>query len=208
MKSNFRFAGILVLTLAAMSAVFSPGGFKHATAAGNATTSCSIPNNVVCTVSSPFGVKHVTVTLHTSRGDAKVVDESFRCESPVQVSWDPIVPSSSMKVDTCDSLSATNAIAVVQQGSGLKKVVAGPVGPAITRGSLSNGAPTIQKAHWGCGPASAQPFLPCGILQSYCALIGGNYEPTESPTPSPEPEEPSGTCETPVWPPAPEPHGG
>jgi hypothetical protein len=74
--------------------------------------------------------------------------------------------------------------------------------PSVS-GGLTTQGPTLQKHTWGCGPATGAPFLPCGVLQSYCAAIGGNYDPYESPVPSPEPEEPSGHCETPEWPPAP-----
>jgi hypothetical protein len=102
MSIAFRFTGILVLALAALAAAFSTGGAKQAEAAGE-TIDCEIPLAVVCEISHPNGIARVTVTVDFGPeiGKIDVVDEVFRCEKTVTVSWDPIVPNAEFNVVPC-----------------------------------------------------------------------------------------------------------
>jgi hypothetical protein len=58
---------------------------------------------VVCEISHPNGIAHVTVTVDFGGdiGEVDVVDEAFNCEKTVSVGWDPIVPNATFSVEPC-----------------------------------------------------------------------------------------------------------
>jgi hypothetical protein len=157
---------------------------------------CTVHQQVDCDISSTLGIRHITVTLHTAASDKKAVDQNYRCVRKASLQWDPIVPYSSMRIDECKSTTMPSNFAVAVYGNNeMRRVLVGTADYA--------GVPTVAKSHWGCGPESSTPFLPCNILQGFCALAGGNYNPEESPTPadpSHPPSEPSASCELPEWP--------
>ena len=100
MSTTYRFAGLLILALAALVAALGIAT-RPADAAGT-TIECTIPNHIECVVSNPDGIAHVTVTMMTGLGPVAVVDKSYNCQTSVMVSWDPIVPNAYFDVETCD----------------------------------------------------------------------------------------------------------
>lgn len=67
--------------------------------------SCTVPNNVVCTISSSKGLKEVTIYSNTGRGTVAIVDKDYRsCPKTVNVSWDSAYPMSSKKIVECGSM--------------------------------------------------------------------------------------------------------
>jgi len=103
MKS-FRIVGLMVLAIAGAVAAIGPDNSGNANAGGPHSIDCEIPNNVVCEVSSPFGIKHVVVKVDFGDlGIINVVDDHFYgCPGSVSVHWDPIVPNATFEVETCD----------------------------------------------------------------------------------------------------------
>ena len=53
---------------------------------------------------------------------------------------------------------------------------------------LETGGEDLKKSI-SCGPGSSSPFTPCDLVKSFCAAMGGDYEP--------------GSCTLPDWPPPP-----
>lgn len=71
-------------------------------AAAAATMSCSIPNQVVCTVTSAKGLRSVLIKAQTPQGTVALVDKSYRsCPKSAKVSWDSAYHSSSTKFVEC-----------------------------------------------------------------------------------------------------------
>ncbi len=68
--------------------------------------SCSVPNSVVCTVTSFKGLKEVEVFSNTPQGVIKVVDKSYRnCPTSVKVGWDSAYQMSSKKIVECGGIN-------------------------------------------------------------------------------------------------------
>jgi hypothetical protein len=76
---------------------------------GGASLDCSIPNNVVCTVSSNKGVKSVRVTANGPYGAFNLVDKAYRaCPKQVTISWDSAYHSTGHQIVECSSMKLTN----------------------------------------------------------------------------------------------------
>ena len=92
MTMNIRNAILASATTAAILAASSVSGaaqFVAAPMAAGASMNCSIPNNVVCTISSAKGLKSVKITANTPQGTINLVNKSYHsCPKQVTVSWD------------------------------------------------------------------------------------------------------------------------
>lgn len=88
---------------AAVAAVVASGlAFAAPTTANAASMSCSVPNAVVCTVTSRTGIKSVRVTGETPFGVVNLVDRSYRgCPRRVKVSWDSAYASKGKHIVEC-----------------------------------------------------------------------------------------------------------
>jgi hypothetical protein len=104
MNIGMRFAGVMVVGLAALVASVGFGGGGSKAEAAGATISCSVPLDVVCDVTHPDGIANVTVLVDF--GDLGVVDVVNKdyptCPKDVTVSWDPIVPNATIVVTPCE----------------------------------------------------------------------------------------------------------
>jgi hypothetical protein len=69
-----------------------------AAAPNDASISCTTPNNVVCQVAHPNGIRHVIV----KQGNLVIVDNTFQCESPATVHWDSAYHADEFMVATCN----------------------------------------------------------------------------------------------------------
>jgi hypothetical protein len=97
-------ASTAALVLVAGSASFA-GKFVAMPAASGAQISCSIPNNVVCTISSAKGLKSVKILSTTPQGTVAVVDKTYRsCPKQVKVSWDSAYQSSGNQIVECSPM--------------------------------------------------------------------------------------------------------
>ena len=71
---------------------------------GGAAINCSVPNNVVCTITSNKGLKSVKINSNTPQGTVAVVNKSYRsCPKQVQVSWDSAYQASSTQIVECSA---------------------------------------------------------------------------------------------------------
>jgi hypothetical protein len=110
MKQVQRIAALALVVGAALIGGMLGGRATDAGAAGSNIT-CAIPNNVVCTVSNPLGIKSVKVNVNFGGGigNVAVVDETYvSCPKSVNVHWDPIVPNYAFTVEACSGLKVTN----------------------------------------------------------------------------------------------------
>lgn len=72
---------------------------------GGAAIDCSVPNNVVCTITSNKGLKSVKISSNTPQGTIAVVDKNYRgCPKSVQVSWDSAYQAGSTQIVECGSM--------------------------------------------------------------------------------------------------------
>ena len=101
----------LVLTATALvgSALAANSGAAEIRATGvqraGATMTCSVPNNVVCTVSSAKGLKAVVVKANTGFGVVNIVDETYNaCPKQVQIHWDSAYQMSGKQIVECGGL--------------------------------------------------------------------------------------------------------
>lgn len=91
---------------AALSTVLVSGGLVGSAPAEAATMNCSVPNNVVCTVTSATGVRSIKVFSNAGFGTVAVVDKSYRnCPRSVKVSWDSAYQSSGTQIVECSGVS-------------------------------------------------------------------------------------------------------
>jgi hypothetical protein len=163
---------------------------------------CTVRQSVACDISSTLGIKYITVTLRTPGVRRKTMRQAYNCVGNAAIQWDPAVAYASIGVETCESPSVASNFAVAVYGKyDMRHVLVGRVDATASLAA----APSSVKhtTWWNCGPHSSSPFLPCDTLQRFCALTGGNFDVHDRPLPSPDPEEPSGTCEIPEWPPEP-----
>jgi V8-like Glu-specific endopeptidase len=116
--SRFSLLFLVLFFLLAASVLFAGRAAvaDHAVDAGHAvagpddtTIDCSVPLNVVCDVTDPDGIQRVQVELQTAQGAVFAVDETFDCQTSVQVSWDPIVPNAEFTVEQCAGLGGIKA---------------------------------------------------------------------------------------------------
>lgn len=106
MKQVQRIAALaLVVGSALVGGMF--GSQAHDAGAAGTSIDCSIPLNIVCTVSNPAGIKSVKVNVDFGGeiGTIAVVNKTYpNCPKTVDVHWDPIVPNYAFAVETCDGL--------------------------------------------------------------------------------------------------------
>ncbi|XWN31422.1 MAG: hypothetical protein ROR55_28895 [Devosia sp.] len=87
---------------AAVAAVIASGFAFAAPTANAASMSCSVPNAVVCTITSRTGIKSVRVTGQTPFGVVNLVDRNYRgCPRRVKVSWDSAFSSKGRHIVEC-----------------------------------------------------------------------------------------------------------
>ena len=98
-------ASTAALVLAAGSVSFAGKFVAMPASGGGAQISCSVPNNVVCTITSAKGLKSVKILSNTPQGTIAVVDKTYRsCPKQVQVSWDSAYQSSGNQIVECSSM--------------------------------------------------------------------------------------------------------
>jgi hypothetical protein len=91
--------------LAAGSASFAGKFVAMPAAGGGAQISCTVPNHVVCTVTSNKGLKSVKISANTPQGTIAVVDKTYRaCPKQVQVAWDSAYQASNTQLVECASM--------------------------------------------------------------------------------------------------------
>ena len=199
MKQAQRIAALFLVAGAALLGGFFGGNATDAGAAGT-TINCNIPNNVVCTVSNPAGVKSVKVTVDFGNlGNIAVVDETYpACPKSVDVHWDPIVPNYDFTVEACSELKLTNGNPLVVGGATVKGIIA--IGPAASRQAnhrthrpitvtmrADQTFPTVPGLGLTGGPQDGvlaipescggpYSFIPCDQwFKSLCHILGGDY---------------------------------
>jgi hypothetical protein len=95
----------LLTAAAVVAAIASPAfaqSFATAPARSGASISCSIPNNVVCTITSQKGLKKVVIKSNTPQGTVNLVNKTYySCPKSVTVSWDSAYHSSSNQFTEC-----------------------------------------------------------------------------------------------------------
>jgi hypothetical protein len=97
-------ASTAALVLAAGSASFAGKFVAMPASKGGASINCSIPNNVVCTISSAKGVKSVKISASGPNGAFDLVNKSYRsCPKQVKVSWDSAYQGNSTQIVECSS---------------------------------------------------------------------------------------------------------
>ena len=205
MKQAQRIAALFLVVGAALLGGFFGGKATDAGAAGT-TVNCNIPNNVVCTVSNPAGIKSVKVTVDFGNlGNIAVVDQTYpACPKSVDVSWDPIVPNYHFTVEACSELKLTNGNPPVVGGT-LKGVIAitpAPSGqgshrthkPIVMVLRADQTFPTAPGLGLTGGPQTGvlaipescggpYSFIPCNQwFKSLCSILGGDYIPGEGGT--------------------------
>lgn len=97
----FALASLTVISAAGLNSV-GAAQFAAANATrGGASINCSVPNNVVCTITSQKGVKSVKITANTPQGTINLVNSNYNCPKSVQVGWDSAYQAASTKVVEC-----------------------------------------------------------------------------------------------------------
>ncbi len=70
------------------------------------TVNCTIPNNVVCKISSNKGIRSVKIKANTPFGTIDLVNKSYAgCPASVEVHWDSAYNSSSQQIVECSGVS-------------------------------------------------------------------------------------------------------
>ncbi|MCQ0990245.1 hypothetical protein [Jiella marina] len=94
-----------LVALGALGSVADAGQFKAAKIqSAGASISCSIPNAVVCSISSNKGIRSVKIRANGPNGPFNLVNKSYPgCPKSVKVSWDSAYHSSSKQVVECRS---------------------------------------------------------------------------------------------------------
>jgi hypothetical protein len=198
MKELLRITALVLVAGAALAGGFFGGKATDAGAAGT-TVNCAIPNNIVCTVSNPAGIKSVKVMVDFGNlGNIAVVDEAYvSCPKTVNVHWDPIVPNYQFFVEPCLELGLSNGNPPIV-GSKLAGIVAFvPAGQYGQTYSPRSSVFFLRNANGGGDPkalgltsqtpgATAYPdscggpysFIPCDqAFKSLCNSLGGDYIP-------------------------------
>jgi hypothetical protein len=104
-RNTFIATATAALVLAAGSASFAGKFVAMPSSGGGASMSCSVPNNVVCTISSSKGVKSVKISANGPYGAFNLVDKTYRsCPKQVKVSWDSAYQSSGNQIVECSSM--------------------------------------------------------------------------------------------------------
>lgn len=96
-------AAMAAIPLSTMTGAALAGQFALAPhMASGPTINCSVPNNVVCTITSAKGLKLVRITSNTPQGTVNVVDEAYRgCPREVKVAWDSAYQMSGKQIVEC-----------------------------------------------------------------------------------------------------------
>ncbi|EKF19238.1 hypothetical protein [Nitratireductor pacificus] len=105
-NTSRRFAvaatSLAMLALSGLSTASVAGQLALAPQAAGATMNCSIPNAVVCTISSTKGLKLVKITANTPQGSVNLVNKSYNgCPKQVKVSWDSAYHMSGKQIVEC-----------------------------------------------------------------------------------------------------------
>lgn len=92
-------AGLLVAASASGASQFAA-----APMAAGAAMNCSVPNNVVCTISSNKGIRSVRITANTPIGTVNLVNKTYHsCPKQVKVSWDSAYQNSGNYIVECST---------------------------------------------------------------------------------------------------------
>ena len=95
------------MTRTILMAALSAPLLSAAPAMAASNVSCSVPNHVVCTVTSDKGLREVTFVAGTPFGNIAVVDEDYRgCPKSVQVAYDSAYNVKSTQIVECSGIVA------------------------------------------------------------------------------------------------------
>ncbi len=104
-RSTLIAASTAALVLAAGSASVAGTFVAMPASGGGSAINCSVPNHVVCTITSNKGVKSVKILSNTPQGAVAVVDKSYRgCPKQVKVAWDSAYQASNTQIVECGSM--------------------------------------------------------------------------------------------------------
>ena len=195
MKQVQRIAALALVVGAALIGGFF-GGKAHDAGAAGTTVSCAIPNNVVCKVSNPAGIKSVKVMVNFGGGigTVAVVNEAYpSCPKTVDVHWDPIVPNYAFAVEECSGLKVTNGqppvgglkttgiVAVVQPGAANSGGVfflrnANGGGDPMALGLAANTGTSMNTYHCSWSENGYNFVLCDQQFVQLCKLLGGTWK--------------------------------
>ena len=93
-----------LLAVAGVGASQAAGGFAIGGGQAAANVNCSVPNHVVCTVSSNKGIASVKFFINHNGQQLAVVNKSYRsCPKSVQVSYDSAYNVQNQQVVECQT---------------------------------------------------------------------------------------------------------
>ncbi|MFC5587169.1 hypothetical protein ACFPOD_18790 [Nitratireductor kimnyeongensis] len=95
-------AASLVMLAAAAPSAGVAGQFALAPQMASPSMNCSVPNHVVCNISSTKGLKLVKITANTPQGSVNLVNKTYRsCPKSVKVSWDSAYQMAGKQIVEC-----------------------------------------------------------------------------------------------------------
>ncbi|RST87319.1 hypothetical protein EJC49_05815 [Aquibium carbonis] len=101
-RNTLAAAAAVAIAVVAGSTSFAGNFVAMPASNGGASINCSVPNNVVCTISSAKGVKSVKISANGPYGAFDLVNKSYRnCPRQVKVSWDSAYQESGTKIVEC-----------------------------------------------------------------------------------------------------------
>ncbi|MBN7778514.1 hypothetical protein JYP49_19770 [Nitratireductor aquimarinus] len=96
-------ASFAMITATGLPTAGVAGQFALAPQMVGPAMNCSIPNHVVCTISSAKGLKLVKITANTPQGSVNLVNKSYNgCPKQVQVSWDSAYQMAGKQIVECN----------------------------------------------------------------------------------------------------------
>jgi len=101
-RNTLTAAAAVAIAIVAGSTSFAGNFVAMPASSGGASINCSVPNNVVCTISSAKGVKSVKISASGPNGAFDLVNKNYRsCPKQVKVSWDSAYQENSTKIVEC-----------------------------------------------------------------------------------------------------------
>lgn len=95
-------ASLVMLSATAIPTAGVAGQFALAPQMAGPSMNCSVPNHVVCTISSTKGLKLVKITANTPQGSVNLVNKTYRsCPKSVKVSWDSAYQMAGKQIVEC-----------------------------------------------------------------------------------------------------------
>jgi hypothetical protein len=100
LPSKLLFASLI--SSATLFSTFAIGSVAQA----KPNLNCTVPNNVVCKISSNKGIRSVKVQANTPLGTVDLVNKSYvSCPALVEVSWDSAYNASEPQIAECSGVS-------------------------------------------------------------------------------------------------------